>query len=54
MPYSEALAERVRVLLQETPWYAEKRMFGGLTFMVRGHMCCGVIGDELMSASAKT
>ena len=48
MPYSEALAERVRLLLQETPWYAEKRMFGGLTFMVREHMCCGVIGDELM------
>jgi hypothetical protein len=23
-------------------------MFGGLTFMVRGHMCCGVVGDELM------
>ncbi len=23
-------------------------MFGGLTFMVSGHMCCGIVGDELM------
>lgn len=26
----------------------EKKMFGGLSFMVKGHMCCGVVGDELM------
>lgn len=24
-------------------------MFGGLTFMVKGNMCCGVVGDELMA-----
>lgn len=23
-------------------------MFGGLMFMVRGHMCCGIVGDEFM------
>jgi hypothetical protein len=23
-------------------------MFGGLTFLVRGHMCCGVVGDDLV------
>ena len=23
-------------------------MFGGLSFLVRGNMCCGVVGDELM------
>jgi len=26
----------------------ERKMFGGLTFMVAGHMCCGVNGDELI------
>lgn len=25
----------------------EKRMFGGLTFMLGGHMCCGIAGGEL-------
>ena len=42
MAYSERLANRVRALLAERP------MFGGLTFMVAGHMCCGVHGDELI------
>jgi hypothetical protein len=23
-------------------------MFGGLAFMLRGHMCCGIVGDDLM------
>ena len=23
-------------------------MFGGLAFMVNGHMCCGIVGEELM------
>ena len=48
MAFSEELAERVRVHLQEAPDYAEKKMFGGLAFMVRGHMCAGILGDELM------
>ncbi|MGE0640842.1 MAG: TfoX/Sxy family protein [Thermoanaerobaculia bacterium] len=26
----------------------ERRMFGGLAFLVRGHMCCGVVADRLM------
>ena len=48
MAYDEATATRVRSQLEGSPGYTEKKMFGGLTFMVRGHMCCGVIGDELM------
>lgn len=27
---------------------SQKRMFGGLTFLVGGHMSCGIVGDELM------
>ena len=48
MAFDEATVDRVRSLLEGSPGYAERRMFGGLTFMVRGHMCCGVIKDELM------
>ena len=29
--------------------YTEKKMFGGLCFMVSGHMCCGIVGDTLMA-----
>ena len=48
MAYSEELAGRVRAALGKRTELQEKRMFGGLAFMVRGHMCCGVIGDLLM------
>ena len=48
MPFSEALASRLRTALQGIPGIVEKKMFGGLAFMVEGHMCCGVINDELM------
>jgi TfoX N-terminal domain len=48
MAYSEALADRVRALLKDRDDVAERPMFGGLTFMVAGHMCCGVHGDELI------
>ncbi len=43
------LAQRVRAVLAaagQAP--AEKKMFGGLSFLVRGNMCCGVRGDELL------
>ena len=48
MAFSEGLAERVRARLHAAPDYVEQKMFGGLAFMVRGHMCAGIIGDELM------
>ena len=48
MAFSEGLAERVRAHLQDAPEYAEQKMFGGLAFMVRGHMCAGVLGDDLV------
>ena len=46
--YDEDLAGRVRAVLARTLRVEEKRMFGGLTFMVGGHMCCGVVGRDLM------
>lgn len=48
MVYDEGLAERVRAALQGVRGVSEKKMFGGLSFLLRGHMCCGIIGDELM------
>ncbi len=48
MGYSEHLASRVREILAEGGGAEERKMFGGLTFMVDGHMCCGVIRDDLM------
>jgi len=48
MAYSEALAARIRKALARRKGVAEKKMFGGLTFMLRGHMCCGVVNDELV------
>jgi len=46
--YDEGVAQRVREALAEVPGVEEKRMFGGLAFMVGGHMACGVVGSELM------
>ena len=48
MAYDEGVAERVRSAVKRSPGVVEKRMFGGIAFMVRGNMCCGVIGDRLM------
>jgi TfoX/Sxy family transcriptional regulator of competence genes len=48
MAYCEELADRVRALLARRDDVAERPMFGGLTFMVSGHMCCGVHGGELI------
>lgn len=48
MAYDEALGERVRAALEDEAGVTERKMFGGLAFMLHGNMCCGVIGDELM------
>jgi TfoX/Sxy family transcriptional regulator of competence genes len=48
MAYDEALAARVRALLASRSDVGERKMFGGLTFLVAGNMCCGVQGDELI------
>jgi TfoX/Sxy family transcriptional regulator of competence genes len=48
MAYDDQLAVRVRDLLATRPGYSERKMFGGLCFMLNGHMCCGIVGDELM------
>jgi TfoX/Sxy family transcriptional regulator of competence genes len=50
MAYDEALAGRVRdVLADRGDRVREQKMFGGLAFMVDGHMTVGVVNDELMA-----
>jgi len=48
MAYDEGLAERIRGLLDERSDVVEKQMFGGIAFMVRGHMSVGIVKDDLM------
>jgi len=47
MPYSEILADRIRVLLGDhEAQFREIKMMGGLCFMVDEKMCCGVLMDK--------
>jgi hypothetical protein len=48
MGYDNTIADRVRRILSRRRDVVEKRMVGGLSFMVRGSMCCGVTGTALM------
>ncbi|MGE0100807.1 MAG: TfoX/Sxy family protein [Blastocatellales bacterium] len=48
MAYDEKLADRIRHILIDTDGISEKKMFGGLAFLLNGHMCVGIVGDKLM------
>lgn len=47
MAFDEVLAGRVRDTAGDAP-LAEKRMFGGVAFLLHGNMSVGVIGDDLI------
>jgi TfoX/Sxy family transcriptional regulator of competence genes len=48
MAYDETLADRVRDVLSARSDLSERKMFGGIAFMVGGNMAVGVIDDDLM------
>ena len=48
MAYDEDMAYRIRVALADQTGVTEKKMFGGLAYMVNGHMCCGIAKGSLM------
>ena len=48
MAYDEKLAARVRGAVGEVPGLVEKKMFGGIGYMVLGNMACGVHGENLI------
>lgn len=49
MAFDAGLAERLRDLLRMRQQVSERKMFGGLAFMVDRHMCVGIIGETLMA-----
>ena len=46
MAYDEKLADRIRDQLASRSDVTERKMFGGIAFMVGGNMACGVLGEE--------
>lgn len=48
MAYDEALADRIRRAVGPRPDVIEKKMFGGLAFLLGGKMFCGIVKEELM------
>lgn len=48
MAFNEELALRIRQSLGEQTGVTERKMFGGLCFMVHGNMLGGVMGDEII------
>ena len=48
MAFDEELAERVRRQVGKRIGLSEKKMFGGLAFLLHGNMSCGVHGNELI------
>lgn len=49
MAYSEELAERIREQMGIHDGVSERKMFGGLCFMVNGHMTVGIVDNKLMT-----
>ena len=46
MAYDEELADRIRKQLGSRSDVTERKMFGGIAFMVAGNMACGVLGED--------
>ncbi|MBT3784578.1 TfoX/Sxy family protein [bacterium] len=48
MAYDEGIAHRISEVFSSRTDVIEKKMFGGIAFMISGHMCCGVVDELLM------
>lgn len=48
MAFNEALATRIRALVAGEAGLTEKRMFGGLSFLINGNMSVGVHGEDMI------
>jgi TfoX/Sxy family transcriptional regulator of competence genes len=49
MPYDQQLAERIGAALPDRNDVNDRKMFGGIAFMVGGNMACGIMGDALLA-----
>ena len=48
MAYNEDVAERLRKVLARRKGVSERKMFGGLAFLMNGNMCCGVVDKNIV------
>jgi len=48
MAYNEKLAERIRERLIILPAFMERKMFGGVCFLLHGNMACGILNDDVI------
>jgi hypothetical protein len=48
MAYSLLLAKRLREVVDDLPGLQVKKMFGGVGYILRGNMVCGILGDDLI------
>jgi TfoX/Sxy family transcriptional regulator of competence genes len=48
MAFDEGLAHRVREFIQDQPYLVEKKMFGGVGFMLQGNMATGIYKNDLI------
>lgn len=49
MPFDEGVAQRLREVFEGRDDIVDKKMFGGIAFVHRGNMCCGIVNDVLMA-----
>lgn len=49
MAYDHDMAKRIRRVLSEREDVTERKMFGGLAFLICGNICCGISGNILMA-----
>jgi hypothetical protein len=48
MAYDLKLAQRVRTTIGSASGLSEREQFGGIAFLVRGNVACGIIGEDLL------
>lgn len=48
MAYNEKIADRIRKKLLNRPAFMERKMFGGVCFLIQGNMACGLINDDVI------
>jgi len=48
MAYNELMAERIRERLVKNPGFIQRKMFGGVCYLLNGNMACGILNDEVI------
>ena len=48
MAYDESSAERIRKQMQKNQGFVEKKMFGGICFLLNGNMACGIRNNDII------